>query len=237
MEEDYHRFAAKLPKTLSDAERERLLNLSDVAALWTANDTTMADRKQIVRCLVEKVVVIPDKCSERIDVTIVWQGGCSSQHQIVRAVHGYEQLKDYEKLVQRITELHAQGVLIPAIAETLNAEGFVPPRRQGKYTLNNLPGLMRKLGLVGELFRDTLLKSDEWWLADLARKLDVRNQKVQYWASQGWVHSRRTPSGKYYILWADAEELRRLRKLKTKKNSYLAAKYPDLVTPKPRPTE
>ena len=50
----------------------------------TANDTTMADRKQIVRCLVEKVVVIPDKCSERIDVTIVWQGGCSSQHQIVR---------------------------------------------------------------------------------------------------------------------------------------------------------
>ena len=96
---------------------------------------------------------------------------------------------------------------------------------------------MRKLGLVGELFRDTLLKSDESWLADLARKLDVRNQKVQYWASQGWVHSRRTPSGKYYILWADAEELRRLRKLKTKKNSYLAAKYPDLVTPKPRPTE
>ena len=237
VEEDYHRFAAKLPRTLSEAERERLLNLSDVRALWTANDTTMADRKKIVRCLVEKVIVIPDKCSEWLEVTIMWQGGCLSQHQIARAVQGYEQLQDYEKLALRITELHAQGLTMPTIAETLNAEGFVPPRRQGNYNLNNLPAFMRKLGLVGELFRNTLLKENEWWLADLARKLNVRNQKVQYWASQGWVHSRRTPSGKYYILWADAEELRRLRKLKTKKNSYLAAKYPDLVTPKPRPTE
>jgi DNA invertase Pin-like site-specific DNA recombinase len=237
VEEDYHRFAAKLPKRLSDAERERLLKLSDVRALWTAKDTTMSDRKQIVRCLVDKVIVIPDKCSEVIDVTIAWQGGWSSQHQITRAVHGYEQLKDYQNLVQRITELHTQGLLIPAIAETLNNEGFVPPRRQGKYTLNNLPALMGKLGLVGELFRDALLEKDEWRLADLARKLNVRNQKVRYWASQGWVHSRRTPSGKYYILWADAEELRRLRKLKTKKNSYLAVKHPDLVTPKPRRTQ
>jgi hypothetical protein len=95
---------------------------------------------------------------------------------------------------------------------------------------------MRKLGLVGELYRDTLLNEDEWWLADLARKLNVHNQKVQYWAKQGWVHWRRSPSGKYYIIWADAEEVLRLHKLKTKRNSYIAANNPDLVTPKPRPS-
>ena len=51
---------------------------------------------------------------------------------------------------------------------------------------------------------------DEWWIPDLARKLGVIPQKVHYWVKQGWVHSRRTPSGKHLIVWADKDEIRRL---------------------------
>ncbi len=238
VEEAYHRFAAQLPRALSDADRERIRHLAGhVDDLWNAADTTMADRKQIVRCLVDKVRIVSDRCSEWVDVTIEWQGGFSSPHRIARPVACYEQLQEYEKLTQRIRELHEQGLHLSEIAATLNTEGFVPPRRRGQYKANTLGPLMKKLGLAGELFRDTLLEKDEWWLADLARTLQVTNQKIHYWAKQGWIHSRRTPSGKHWILWADKEEIRRLRKLKTKKNSWLAAKHPDLVTPKPRPTE
>jgi DNA invertase Pin-like site-specific DNA recombinase len=236
VEEEYHRFAAKLPRVLSDADRERIRHLAgNVADLWNAAETTMADRKQIVRCLVDKVIVIPDRCSELVDVTIEWQGGYSSEHQIARPVGSYEQLQDYEQLVARIRELDQQGLRVAEIAEKLNEEGFVPPRRRGKHSVHTLTSLMRKLGLVGELFRDTLLEQDEWWAADLARTLKVTSPKIHYWARQGWVRSRRTPSGKHWIIWADAEELHRLRKLATKRNSYTAAKNPTLVLPKARP--
>ena len=58
--------------------------------------------------------------------------------------------------------------------------------------------------------------------------------KIHYWVKQGWIHHRRTPSGKHLIVWADQDELRRLRKLAGKKTSWFAAKHPDLVIPKKR---
>ena len=94
---------------------------------------------------------------------------------------------------------------------------------------------MRDLGLVGELSRDDLLGQGEWWIPYLAGRLGVRPGKIHYWVTQGWVHARRTPSGKHVIVWADNEEERRLRRLAKHKSSWVAARHPDLVTPKERP--
>src|SRR6185437_3480395 len=82
-EEDYHRFLARLPATLSEADRQRIRSLSDsVAALWHAPGTSAVDRKQIVRCVVERVIVVADKATELNEVTIVWQGGITTDHQV-----------------------------------------------------------------------------------------------------------------------------------------------------------
>jgi DNA invertase Pin-like site-specific DNA recombinase len=233
VEEDYHRFLAKLPVTLSAADRERIRELShSVAALWHAPETSAQDRKQIIRCLVERVIVVTDKASEWNEVTIVWQGGLTTQHQVARPVGSYEQLKNYRRLTERITELHRQGLHLAAIADQLNDEGFVPPRRRGIFTESGIGTLLRDLGLVGELFRDDLLKKGEWWIPDLARHLSVIPQKIHYWVKQGWIHARRTPSGKHLIVWADKEEVRRLQRLANHKSSWIAARFPDLVIPK-----
>src|SRR5262249_33116075 len=123
VEEDYHRFLAKLPATLSAADRERDRDLSrNVAALWHAAGTSVQDRKQIIRCLVERVTVVIDRASERNEVTIVWQGGLTTQHQVARAVGCYEQLKNYRRLTQRVTELHRAGLHLAGIADQLNGE-------------------------------------------------------------------------------------------------------------------
>jgi DNA invertase Pin-like site-specific DNA recombinase len=236
VEEDYHRFLAKLPTTLSAADRERIRGLSQsVAALWHAAGTSAQDRKQIIRCLVERVVVVADRASELNDVTIVWQGGLTTQHQIARPVGSYEQLKDYGRLTERVTELHREGLHLAAIAGKLNEEGFVPPRRRGAFTESGIGTLLRDLGLVGELFRDDLLGEDEWWIPDLARQLGVIPQKIHYWVKRGWIHARRTPSGKHLIVWADKEEQRRLSGLANHNSSWVAARHPDLVIPKQRP--
>ena len=59
--------------------------------------------------------------------------------------------------------------------------------------------------------------------------------QIHYWVKQGWVQSRRTPSGKHLIVWADKEEFHRLRQLATGKNSWIATRHPELVIPKSRP--
>ena len=234
MEEEYHRFLAKLPTTLSATDRERIQALAqNVPSLWNAADTTTADRKRIVRCLVERVVVVIDKTSERNDVTIVWKGGLTTQHQLARPVNRFEHLKDYQRLIARLKELHRQGLHRGQVAAQLNAEGFAPPRRRGVFTESVVSVLMRRLGLVGELFRDDLLQKHEWWIPDLARELGVIPQTIHYWIKQGWIHSRRTPSGKYLMVWADKDEIRRLKQLAVK-HVRVRARHPNLIIPKRR---
>src|SRR3954471_13519251 len=235
-EEEYHRFLAKLPDTIGAADRERIKSLAgSIATLWHAAGTSAVDRKQIIRCVVERVILVSDKSTENNHVTIVWQGGMTTQHEVARPVGTYTQLKDYRRLSERIGQLYREGLHLAQIAARLNEEGFVPPRRRGVFKESTIGSLMRELGLVGELFRDDLVAKEEWWIADLARELGVIPQKIHYWVKQGWVHSRRTPSGKHLIVWADEDELRRLRQLATGKNSWIATRHPELVIPKSRP--
>ena len=235
LREEYDRFLATTPTTLSDADAERIREASqNISALWHAADTSPQDRKAIVRCLVDHVVVHVEQCSEYVDVTIHWHGGFTSQHQVVRPVGCYTQLRDYDLLVTRITTLHQEGKSVPAIAARLNQEGFVPPRRRSAFSVHSLAPLMQRLGLAAEYHRDDMLGPDEWWIRDLATRLTVRPGKVHYWATQGWIHSRKTPSGKHWIVWADEDELKRLEQLKFRSNSYTAKRNPELVTPKAR---
>jgi DNA invertase Pin-like site-specific DNA recombinase len=234
-EEEYDRFLAQQPATLSPIERKRIRTLSEnVAQLWNAAGASVIDRKQIVRCVVERVILVADRTTELNEVTIVWQGGMATKHQIARPVGSFEQLKDYRKLAERIRQLHADGLHHFQIAEVLNREGFTPPRRRGAFNKGCIGDLIRRLGLTGELFRDDLLRPGEWWIADLARELGIIAVQIHYWVKQGWIHHRRTPSGKHWIVWADQDELRRLRQLAGKKTSWFAAKHPELVIPKKR---
>ena len=172
--------------------------------------------------------------SEYVDATIHWHGGFTSQHQVVRPVGCYTQLRDYDLLIARIKTFHQEGKTVPAIAERLNREGFVPPRRRGVFSVGTLAPIMQRLGLVGELRRDDLLGPNEWWIRDLATELKAPTRKIHYWATQGWIHSRKTLSGSHWIVWADNDELERLEKLKVQCNSYTAQRNPKLVTPKAR---
>jgi hypothetical protein len=169
-----------------------------------------------------------------VDTTIHWRGGFTSQHQVVRPVGRYTQLRDYDLLVERIKTLHREGNSLPAIADKLNTEGFTPPRRRGNFSRYTLNAMMSSLGLVGELQREGILGPDEWWVPNLATRLEMSVPKIYYWIKQKWVHSRRTSAERHWIVWADDEELKRLEELRGQHNSYTAQRNPKLVTPKVR---
>jgi DNA invertase Pin-like site-specific DNA recombinase len=235
-QEEYRRFDQMTPKQLSQEDIQAIRDLSSsIPSLWLSATTTNEDRKRIIRAMIDKITVVPSLENENVDVTIQWHGGFHSQHLIYKAVGSYRQLQEYDRLCERIRELHTKGWHHQAIAEQLNKDGFVPPRRRGVFTYQNVGELIRNIGLQGELFQD-VLRANEWWIPDLSTKLGVIQQRVHYWAKQGWVHYRKTPSNKHWIVWADKEELRRLRKLCKTRGSYTAKNHPELVTPKPRPS-
>jgi len=236
LREDYDRFLQTTPPEITADERAKIESLSaSIPKLWDADGTTNADRKDIIRCLVERVEVTAQSDSEFMDVTIHWKEHFTSHHEIVRSVGTYQQLRDYDQLVQRLQQLYSEGRTISQMADRLNAEGFVPPRRRGVYSEHVLGPLLLRLGLVCEHRRKDVLQVDEWWVSDLATKLGIGTQKVYYWINQQWIQSRRSPVRKYWIVWADTDELQRLEQLKTHRSSWTGARVPELTTPKLRP--
>ena len=149
--DDYDRFLREQPPQLSQEERARIAALSsDLPALWHDPGTTHRDRKEIIRHLVEKVVVHGKNDSEYVDVTIHWQGGFISQHEVLRPVRSYEQLRDFDKLMDRITTLRREGKTTVQIADALNREGFSTPKRCGAFSAEIVNQLLKRRGLANE---------------------------------------------------------------------------------------
>jgi hypothetical protein len=68
------------PRTLTDDERERLLALgADLGRVWSAPTTTDRDRKQLIRCLIEEVIVNVAREQRRALLTIRWRGGAITE--------------------------------------------------------------------------------------------------------------------------------------------------------------
>jgi len=147
LQEEYDRFLKDQPLRLGEDERARILAVSgDVAALWNAPETTAADRKQVVRLLVERVVVHIRPDSQRVEVTISWRGGLMTHHEIVRSVSRYESLSDYDRLMDRVVELREDGLTIKEVAARLNDEGFRTPRSRKGYTSTSVRRLLSRRG-------------------------------------------------------------------------------------------
>ena len=118
--------------------------------MWQAAGTTNRDRQAIIRCLVEYVDVQVQRDSEYVQVTIHWAGGTLSQHEVMRPVRTYEQLRDFETLMRRIRALRTGGATTAQIATTLNSEGFVPPKRYRPFSKELVGQLLDSQGLGDE---------------------------------------------------------------------------------------
>jgi hypothetical protein len=76
LQEDYERFYHEQPKRLSNEEKQAIRQLAEsLPALWNAETTTPAQRKEIVRQVIEKITVTVEGESEQVQVIIKWSGG------------------------------------------------------------------------------------------------------------------------------------------------------------------
>jgi hypothetical protein len=95
--------------------------------------------------------------------------------------------------------------------------------------------ILLKFGLRGEQRDESLRAPGEWWVRDLAAKLGMAWQTLRQWVVKGWAHGRQTKVEKLWLIWADRDEAKRLRKLRAAKSHGVLSYPSELLTPKPRP--
>jgi hypothetical protein len=223
--EEHERFTASHPRTLSPREKTLLRELSgNIDAIWNAPTTTSADRKEIVRAIVERVEVTVIGTTERVNVTITWAGGAATTGEIVRPVQRLDQLSYYPQLVARVRELAAAGHRARGIARILAEEGYRPARAGTRISDSAVQELLRRLGSdTGPRRRRARLPPgedlgpDEWWLDELATELDMPKPTLYAWIHRGWLHARRETSSPHRLIaHADPDELAALRERRTR---------------------
>jgi DNA invertase Pin-like site-specific DNA recombinase len=216
LEEEYHRFLQQQPRVVTAAEREAIHQLAaDIPALWSATTTTDADRKEIIRQVVEQVEVEAQGTSEQVQVRITWAGGGQTEGILVRPIARYSDRSDYARLCARVQGLPHAGWSLEAIAHQLTADG-VPALRSGRsWSVASVQTLRRQLGLVNTHRHGSsreALGPDEWWAGALASHLGVSRNRLLYWIEHGVVRARKESGGwQRWIVWANPKELERLQ--------------------------
>jgi hypothetical protein len=238
LEDEFESWKRSAPARLSEEDLTAIRALAaDLPGLWRAQTTTPQDRQRIVRLLLEQVAATVDKQSERVDVKLHWVGGVVTEHSLSRPVSRYDQQSDYPRLVNRLKELCGQTLSASDIAEQLNAEGFRPPKRTDHFTRDMVQRLTNQLGLLRRKRHGSTegLGEEEYRPAGLARKLRVKRDTVRRWMRVGWLNLRKDEEG-HAIIWADADELRRLRELHRLPRTWAnKERLAELQKPKQRP--
>jgi DNA invertase Pin-like site-specific DNA recombinase len=216
LEADYQRFTEELPKTLTTAERAAIQALAgDLPRVWDAPSTTQADRKELLRILIEDITVAVAGDSELVDVIITWAGGYQATGQAVRPVARLDQLSYYPALLARVTGLAEAGRTNRQIADVLNAEGFRPPKRTSRFTGGQVRTLITRRGIRGQRKGRpavlTGLAPGQWSVTSLSAELGMPTASIYTWIYRGWITARHAPGTRNWIITADDEQMRQLR--------------------------
>jgi DNA invertase Pin-like site-specific DNA recombinase len=218
--EEYQRYQRQRPERLSAAELAAIRALAvDIPALWAAPTTTIADRKRLIRAVIESVQVTADGATEHVQATVTWVGGHQTHAALLRPVARIDQLSYYPALTERIRTLAGEGVGNAAIADRLAAEGFRTPHQHERFHDGEIQHLIRRLGLRPGLDHDHRtgrgsLRPGQWWLAALAREIGMPVATLFGWLKRGWVSGWQDTQAPYrWIITADQAEVERLRAL------------------------
>jgi len=137
---------AKAKKFETNDELEELCQLAtEVPALWHHPLITHQERKELLRCVIDHIVVSATK--ERIDATIFWKTGAQTPILLWRGIGRYTLIR----------ELHAPGLTVFEIKEHL-AAGKTSNGQKMNITVGRLYDVLREIGLKPNRFSPDYLK-------------------------------------------------------------------------------
>jgi DNA invertase Pin-like site-specific DNA recombinase len=141
-EAELERREKQRPRTLSEKEKKKIFSLgSDLRKVWTAPTTTDRDRKELLRALLEEVLISVDRAERRGHLTLRWRGGTLTECDLSlprlkpRGLHTDE---DTISLLRRLAVHYPDDV----IAGILNRQGRKTANEE-RFTANQVGSLRR----------------------------------------------------------------------------------------------
>ncbi|KAA0675929.1 recombinase family protein [Azospirillum brasilense] len=218
VEDDYGRWRREQPLPLNDADRAEILAIGEnITAVWQAPTTTAADRKRIVRLVLQEAILDQKRIPGRVSLRLIWQTGAVSEHDLRRTVHSYDGYAGIETLECRVRDLNAAGKMDGEIAAILNAEGLLSSR--GTAFDNKLVYLLRKRWGIPTVKINGVEANPARWsdgsysIQGAANALGVTGQTIFKWLKRGWLSGRQLTKGQPWQIALDDERIPELRAL------------------------
>ncbi len=195
------RQTAATKTTVSDRQlRGRVAELGrQLPTIWADPNIGQAQRKALLRCLVDKVVlrrVAPDRAAVRI----VWRGGAVTELDVELPVSALSAMPRGAQMEARVLELARSGLHDEGIIRQLIAEGHRSPRQ----TTGVYPSTVRDIRLrhgVKVPWRCMRWPRVPGWSTakDTARRIGIPEKWLREQLRLGAVRTWREPSGRYLL--------------------------------------
>ena len=229
LKQEYALFFNTQPTALTMVEREAIRQLSaNIPALWSASTTTVKDRQEILRLLIERVIVAVESKTEKVFIEIHWSGGYKTNQIIRRTVAKLSQLSYYNDLVSRAKGLREEYKSIAAITDILNQEGFRPTKQGAIFTNVMVRSLLTSVGVKSHKktrAQQLIMRSpDEWTIQELSQKIEVKETTLRRWVKKGELTARLDLTVSHRGIWlitADEREVKRLASLQNQPRQWI----------------
>jgi DNA invertase Pin-like site-specific DNA recombinase len=186
---------ARRPIALTAAERAAVLALGeDLDGVWSAPSTTDKDRKQLLRTLLEEVVLTLGEQggSRRAELTIRWKGGAISELTVPlkRAQPKIRTSDDTIDLIRRLAAHHPDAV----IAGILNRQGRHTARALS-YTASRVQSLRHHWHIPCHQPDPNPQQGELVTVAQAATALGLAPSTLHRWLTDGFIPGQQTTPG------------------------------------------
>ncbi len=182
------------PRTLSPQERERLQTLgADLGRVWSAPTTTERDRKELLRTLLEEVIIAVKQEAASAHLTLRWKGGLITELDIHLPRSNPPPIRTAEDtidLVRRLAVHYPDAV----IAGILNRQGRKSARGE-RFTAGHVSNLRRywKIPCFKPPAEPT--QGEPVTIREAAQILDVAPSTLHRWLNDGFIAGEQITPG------------------------------------------
>lgn len=204
---------------LTEDERRAMLQMaSDLPELWAAPTTTVQERKNLLRLLIDEIALVPIDIPEPgTRIRVQWHTGVVSDFQVRRGPHRGPRIGS--DIAGAIQDAVATGTRAGDIAKALNEAGHL--RATGTpWTKASIHSWCRQHGVKWPFRMPTSLpmpnqRADGLYsMRGVADELGVTRYIVAYWVAEGWLDSEEGGGrGKRRWFRLDAETRERLSQI------------------------
>jgi DNA invertase Pin-like site-specific DNA recombinase len=201
--EELARRLGQRPRVLDHAERERLVALgTDLAAVWDAPTTTPRDQKELLRTLIEEVILSVDRNEPAAHLTVRWKGGALTDVDVPLPRSRPATIRTDEDtldLVRRLATLYPDAV----IAGILNRQGRTTARGH-RFEANRVATLRTHWRIPCFQRKPEIAEGDVMTIAKAAVALNVAPSTLHRWLNDGLIVGEQvTPGAPWRIRMTD----------------------------------